>query len=228
MNGMQPDHQPKPFPGDEADFTGSRIETAPVEPATEANGHTTNGQGDDEIPYEERAQFAGVEADDDDQLVTTDELIEAPSSAADRGVENSPLTRLSFVGSALGAIALIIWMFSGFFTGGNQQAQESEAESPLPAESASAFGEDDRMRAELALIEQRFQRGEHPGQLAAALYYRVHPLDDGYVSAGLKRAEAGDWPTEKAPVSELDDTPDPSKTAKSQVPGWQFWKKKQR
>ncbi|WP_204138781.1 hypothetical protein [Halomicronema sp. CCY15110] len=154
MNGMQPDHQPRPFPGDEANFKGSRIETAPVEADTEANGHATNGQGDDEIPYEERAQFAGVEADDDDQLVTTDELIEAPSSAADRGVENSPLTRLAFVGSALGAIALIIWIFSGFFTGGNQQAQESEAESPLPAESASTFGEDDRMRAELALIEQ--------------------------------------------------------------------------
>ncbi|MFE4108481.1 hypothetical protein [Almyronema epifaneia] len=154
MNGMQQDRQPRPFPGDEAEFTGSRIETAPVEPAAEANGHATNGQGDDEIPYEERAQFAGVEADDDDQLVTTDELIEAPSSAADRGVENSPLTRLAFVGSALGTIALIIWMFSGFFTGGNQQAQESETESPLPAESASAFGEDDRMRAELALIEQ--------------------------------------------------------------------------
>lgn len=154
MNGMPQDRQPRPFPGDEADFTGSRIETAPIEPAADANGHAQNGQGDDEIPYEERAQFAGVEADDDDQLVTTDELIEAPSSAADRGVENSPLTRLAFVGSALGAIALIIWMFSGFFTGGNQQAQESEAESPLPAESASAFGEDDRMRAELALIEQ--------------------------------------------------------------------------
>jgi hypothetical protein len=31
MNGMQPDRQPRAFPGDEADFTGSRIETAPVE-----------------------------------------------------------------------------------------------------------------------------------------------------------------------------------------------------
>jgi len=154
MNGMQQDHQPRAFPGDEADFAGSRIETAPIEADAEANGHATNDQGDDEIPYEERAQFAGVEADDDDQLVTTDELIEAPSSAADRGVENSPLTRLAFVGSALGAIALIIWMFSGFFTGSNQQAQETEAESPLPAESANTFGEDDQMRAELALIEQ--------------------------------------------------------------------------
>jgi len=154
MNGMQPDHQPRAFPGDEAEFTGSRIETAPVEADAEANGHATTGQGDDELPYEERAQFAGVEADDDDELVTTDELIEAPSSAADRGVENSPLTRLAFVGSALGAIALIIWMFSGFFTGGNQQAQKSETESPLPAESANTFGEDDQMRAELALIEQ--------------------------------------------------------------------------
>jgi hypothetical protein len=63
MNGTQQNRQPRPFPGDEADFTGSRIETAPVEPAAEANGHTTYGR-DDEIPYEERAQFAGVEADD--------------------------------------------------------------------------------------------------------------------------------------------------------------------
>jgi hypothetical protein len=63
MNGMQLDHQPRVFPGDEADFTGSRIGTAPVEAAAQANGHTTYGR-DDEIPYEERAQFAGVEADD--------------------------------------------------------------------------------------------------------------------------------------------------------------------
>jgi len=211
MNGMQQDHQPRAFPGDEADFTGSRIETAP-EPAAEANGHTANGQGDDEIPYEERAQFAGVEADDDDELVTTDELIEAPSSAADRGVENSPLTRLSFVGSALGAIALIIWMFSGFFTGGNQQAQESEAESPLPAESASAFGEDDRMRAELALIEQARSR---PEQRLAETPQRPTPEDEGEAATEPDTTPPTTPPTQ---VSRPTPAPTPARPAATPPP----------
>ena len=211
MNGMQQDHQSRPFPGDEADFKGSRIETAPIEPDTEANGHATNGQGDDEIPYEERAQFAGVEADDDDQLVTTDELIEAPSSAADRGVENSPLTRLAFVGSALGAIALIIWIFSGFFTGGNQQAQETEAESPLPAESANTFGEDDQMRAELALIEQARSQ---PEQRLAETPQRPTSEDEGEAAT----EPAAPTTTTPTRVSQPAPTPPPARPAATPPP----------
>ncbi|MEM9503452.1 MAG: hypothetical protein AAGA01_05790, partial [Cyanobacteria bacterium P01_E01_bin.43] len=143
-----------PSAGEETAFKGSRIETDPVEPISAANGHPPNSSPEDDIPYEERALFAGVEADDDDELVTTDELIEPPSTARERGVENSPLSRLGFVAGALGAIVIVIWMLSGFFTGGGQQAQDTEEESPLPAESATTYGEDDRMRAELALIEQ--------------------------------------------------------------------------
>ena len=138
----------------ETEFTGSRIETAPVEPATAQTEHQQNGSTEDDISYEERAQFAGVDTDYDDELVTTDELIDGPSTARERGVENSPLSRLGFVTSALGVIVIVIWIFSGFFTGNSQQAQEQDNERPLPSESAASYGADDQMRAELALVEQ--------------------------------------------------------------------------
>ncbi len=144
-------------------FDGSRIETSPVTPNADPNGHP-NAADDDEIPYEERAQFAGVEAETDDELVTTDELLTTPSTAAGRGVEQSPLTRMAFVGSLLGAISLIIWLMSGLFTGTQQQANDSQQDDLLPTESTQTFGEDDQMRAELALIEQ--ERSQAEPQLA--------------------------------------------------------------
>ncbi len=142
------------FANEETEFTGSRIETAPVKPATAQTEHQQNGSAEDDISYEERAQFAGVDTDYDDELVTTDELIDGPSTARERGVENSPLSRLGFVTSALGVIVIVIWIFSGFFTGNSQQAQEQDNERPLPSESAASYGADDQMRAELALVEQ--------------------------------------------------------------------------
>ena len=161
-----------------------------------------NSSPEDDIPYEERALFAGVEADDDDELVTTDELIKAPSNARERGVENSPLSRLGFVAGALGAIAIVIWMLSGFFTGGGQQAQDTEEGSPLPAESATTYGEDDRMRAELALIEQ--ERAQ-PQQRLAETPQRPTP----------EAEEPAAEPTPSPPtrVSQARPTPTPSRPA---------------
>ena len=148
---------------EDAPFHGSRIETSPVAPDADPHGHR-DGANDDEIPYEERAQFAGVEAETDDELVTTDELLTTPSTAAGRGVEQSPLMRMAFVGSLLGAISLIIWLMSGLFTGTQQQANDSQQDDLLPTESTQTFGEDDQMRAELALIEQ--ERSQAEPQLA--------------------------------------------------------------
>ena len=163
MENRNPDFNATSTFDEDAPFHGSRIETSPVAPDADPNGHP-DAADDDEIPYEERAQFAGVEAETDDELVTTDELLTPPSTAAGRGVEQSPLTRMAFVGSLLGAISLIIWLMSGLFTGTQQQANDSQQDDLLPTESTQTFGEDDQMRAELALIEQ--ERSQAEPQLA--------------------------------------------------------------
>jgi hypothetical protein len=147
-------HHPNP--------TRSHIETEPVDATPPTPEAEQAPSPPDDMPYEERAQLAGVDVNDEEELVTTDELIDTPSSAADRGAENSPLTRFGFVATAVGAIALVVWLLSGFFSAGQKQAQEeTSGDPPLPEESADAFGEDDRMRAELALIEQD-QAAESP------------------------------------------------------------------
>ena len=163
MENRNPDFNVTSTLDEDVHFNGSRIETSPVAPSTDTNGHR-DGTDDDEIPYEERAQFAGVDAETDDELVTTDELLTTPSTAAGRGVEQSPLTRMAFVGGVLGAIALIIWLLSGLFTGSQQQANDAQQDDLLPTESTQTFGDDDRMRAELALIEQ--ERSQAEPQLA--------------------------------------------------------------
>lgn len=116
----------------------------------ESNGH--HPQQDDGLSYEEQLQFAGVDPDEDDELVTTEDLIDGPSTAKERGAENSPLSRTGLVAIGLGGVVLVIWILSGLFGGGEQVAEDTE--SPLPEETASTFDESDRYKAELALIEQ--------------------------------------------------------------------------
>lgn len=135
------------------------ITTSSVDEVAELNGH--QGQSDDsDLSYEERASFAGVDPNEnDDALVTTEELLAPPSSAKVRGKENSPMPRTTLVASGLGVVALFVWLISSVFTGGDRSAQTQE-DPAIPEETTSPYGEDDRYRAELALIEQERRQAE--------------------------------------------------------------------
>jgi hypothetical protein len=135
----------------------SRISTSPptLPPESDSTASVGDNGNNDDIPYEDRLDFAGVDPDDDDELVTTEELIASPSSAKPRGAEQSPLPRTALVAGSLGILAFLIWALSGLFGGGEQTAQESEQDSPvLPTETTSPYDESDQYKAELALIEQ--------------------------------------------------------------------------
>jgi len=150
-----------------ADFEDKQrasITTTAAGNQAESNGHSSQAQDDDgDLSYEDRAAFAGVDPDEDDELVTTDELLQEPSSAKSRGAENSPVPRTLIVLGGVGVFALVVWLFSALFTGGGQQ-QVADTDEALPEETTDSFDDDDRLRAELALVEQG--RDEPRSQIA--------------------------------------------------------------
>jgi hypothetical protein len=151
---------------DDGDNTIGRISTPMEDDSALAasNGHHPQGDAateDDDFSYEEQLNFAGVDPDDDGELVTTEDLLEGPSSAKSRGAENSPLTRTGLVAAGLGGLVFIIWALSSLFGGSEQVAEDPQ--DPLPQEGdAALFDEGDAYRAQLALVEQQEAQEAQP------------------------------------------------------------------
>jgi hypothetical protein len=158
----RPDRSPQGH--DESNNIG-RIST-PMEDDSalaESNGHHSQGEAyeDDAFSYEEQLNFAGVDPDDEGELVTTEDLLDGPSTAKKRGAENSPLSRTGLVAAGLGGVVFVIWALSSLFGGSEQVAEEPK--DPLPQESdAALFDESDAYKAELALVEQQEEQQARP------------------------------------------------------------------
>ncbi|NEQ29557.1 MAG: hypothetical protein F6K04_00940 [Leptolyngbya sp. SIO4C5] len=187
---------------------GSQITTAPAEKNANTNSNGSVSETDDDsIPYEEQLGYAGVDPDEEDELVTTEELIEGPSTAKQRGAENSPLPRLALVAAGLGAIAFIIWIFSGLFGGSEQVAQPGE-ENPFPDEETSPYSESDRYKAELALIEQEDAQPEERVAIAQTPERPNQPEADGETQSPQTPAQP--TATRSSPSRSVPSSPSPS------------------
>jgi hypothetical protein len=75
-------HHPNP--------TRSHIETEPVDATPPTPEAEQAPSPPDDMPYEERAQLAGVDVNDEEELVTTDELIDTPAAPPIAGLRIRP------------------------------------------------------------------------------------------------------------------------------------------